>query len=160
MATAGRGDPSSSSRPFQKTNGNSSHNHETGYIGGQMRLKLQALLDDKERQLQKAEALGQRILAQQMELEERINQITELDEQGGGAQNEDGDSEMRSQLDELAQTMHGWATENDSLWTGAVTKVGQTPHVSSVSCWLTFCLQRMVLVILRIFLTLKQTVKL
>jgi hypothetical protein len=113
-------------------NGNSSHNHDASYVGGQMRLKLQALLDDKERQLQKAEALGQRILAQQMELEERINQITELDENGGGAQAEGGDSEMRSQLDELAQTMHGWATENDSLWTGAVTKVGQRPHVSSV----------------------------
>jgi hypothetical protein len=125
-----------------------------------MRLKLQALLDDKERQLQKAEALGQRILAQQMELEERINQITELDEQGGGAQTEDGDSEMRSQLDELAQTMHGWATENDSLWTGAVTKVGQRPHVLVRTMLADLCRQRMVQAILKIFLTLKGTVKL
>lgn len=91
--------------------------------GGQMRTKLQALLDDKERQLQKAEALGQRILAQQMELEERINQITELDEQQQQQGENSDDNEMRSQLDELAQTMHGWATENEGLWTGAVTKV-------------------------------------
>ncbi len=103
-------------------NGNSA---DAAAYAGQMRQKLQALLDDKERQLQKAEALGQRILAQQMELEERINQITELDEQQQQQDGENGadDSEMRSQLDELAQTMHGWATENEGLWTGAVTKV-------------------------------------
>jgi len=128
MATVGQGESSSSSfHPFQRMNGHSAHNeHEPGYAGGQMRSKLQALLDDKERQLQKAEALSQRILAQQMELEERINQITELDEHGGTGQ--DGESELRSQLDELAQTMHGWATENDSLWAGAVTKVSRRPH--------------------------------
>jgi len=108
-----------------------------GHVGGQMRVKLQALLDDKERQLQKAEALGQRILAQQMELEERINQITELDETsgGGGGAGEGGtppDEELRTQLDELAQTMLGWATENDSL-SGAVTKVCLCARAC---CWL------------------------
>ncbi|KIM23667.1 hypothetical protein M408DRAFT_252856 [Serendipita vermifera MAFF 305830] len=116
MATLGIGESS--------LNGNNVSSSPSSY-GGQMRSKLQALLDDKERQLQKAEALGQRILAQQMELEERINQITELDEHQQAAGQENGDdSEMRSQLDELAQTMHGWATENETLWTGAVTKDG------------------------------------
>ncbi|KAJ7821017.1 hypothetical protein B0H14DRAFT_3471865 [Mycena olivaceomarginata] len=42
---------------------------------GDMRYHLQSLLDAKERQLQQAGALGQRVLAQQMELEERIRQL-------------------------------------------------------------------------------------
>ena len=91
-------------------------------MAGQMRHKLQALLDEKERQLQQVEALSQRVLAQQMELEERINQIAELDETGS-ASNTDEESEMRVQLDDLAQTMHGWATENETLWNGAAAKV-------------------------------------
>lgn len=98
-------------------------------MAGQMRLKLQALLGEKERQLQQAEALGQRILAQQVELEERINQIAELDEAGNAGNNpqpeEDKETEMRAHLDELAQTMHGWATENETLWAGAVTRVSE-----------------------------------
>lgn len=120
-----------------RTNG---HNGEMA-MAGQMRLKLQALLGEKERQLQQAEALGQRILAQQVELEERINQIAELDElaatasptaaaaggEAGQASNnsEERENEMRAQLDELAQTMHGWATENETLWAGAVTRVSE-----------------------------------
>jgi hypothetical protein len=40
-------------------------------VGG-MRLQLQNLLDLKEKRLQHAGTLGQRILAQQVELEERI----------------------------------------------------------------------------------------
>ena len=91
-------------------------------MGGQIRHKLQALLDEKERQLQHAGALGQRILAQQMELEERIKQIAELDE-NAPASNTDEESEIRMKLDDLAQTMHGWATENETLWNGAGVKV-------------------------------------
>jgi hypothetical protein len=116
-----------STRARTNGNGNGSHNAE---MAGQMRLKLQALLGEKERQLQQAEALGQRILAQQVELEERINQIAELDEAAAedpdavaAGNNEERESEMRAQLDELAQTMHGWATENETLWAGAVTRV-------------------------------------
>lgn len=89
-----------------------------------MRLKLQELLDEKERQLQQAGALGQRILAQQVELEERINQISELD--GGTLGNDDdAQSDIRTKLDDLAATMHQWATENDTLWNGFSPKVCQ-----------------------------------
>jgi hypothetical protein len=115
MATLG---PGGSSSP--RMNGKS---HEAGYVAGQMRLKLQALLDEKERQLQQSEAFTQRVLAQQIELEERINQISELDENGDANNQEEGDTEMRTQLDELAQTMHGWATENEELWSGVLSKV-------------------------------------
>lgn len=87
-----------------------------------MRLKLQELLDEKERQLQQAGALGQRILAQQVELEERINQISELDS-GALGHEDDAQSEVRTKLDDLAATMHQWATENDTLWSGFSPKV-------------------------------------
>ncbi|CAG7850038.1 Anucleate primary sterigmata protein A [Serendipita indica DSM 11827] len=127
MATVSRG----------RTNGaayDDGNDMDSSSVGGQMRHKLQALLDEKERQLQQVEALSQRVLAQQMELEERINQIAELDEAGTGA-NTDEESEMRAQLDDLAQTMHGWATENETLWNGAVAKdtLADTPQFQADS---------------------------
>jgi hypothetical protein len=83
---------------------------------GDMRLHLQALLDDKEKQLQLAGTLGQRILAQQMELEERINQITEFEVAKPG--DEVGDAQMRDRLQELAGAMHSWEKDNEQLWSG------------------------------------------
>jgi len=50
---------------------------------GDMRFHLQNLLDSKEKQLQQAGTLGQRVLAQQMELEERIRQLQEADADKG-----------------------------------------------------------------------------
>lgn len=95
-----------------------SMNGDSQIIAGQMRLKLQALLDEKEKQLQQAGTLGQRILAQQVELEERINQISELDNGASGLPDDKIESEMRSKLDDLAATMHNWASENEALWSG------------------------------------------
>ncbi|KAG8832152.1 hypothetical protein FRC17_001904 [Serendipita sp. 399] len=136
MATVNaRRSPTRLNGAFSDDNASSSAGANGRHVAGQMRQKLQALLDEKERQLQQAEALSQRVLAQQMELEERINQIADLDETGGPS-NDEGESEIRAQLDELAQTMHGWATENETLWAGAVTKdaPGDTsgiPHYES-----------------------------
>ncbi|KAG8800948.1 hypothetical protein FRC16_001627 [Serendipita sp. 398] len=122
MATVNaRRSPTRLKNAFGDDNNTSSATANGRHAEGQMRQRLQALLDEKERQLQQAEALSQRVLAQQMELEERINQIAELDENGDPS-SEDGEGEIRTQLDELAQTMHGWATENETLWAGAVTK--------------------------------------
>ncbi|KAG8836557.1 hypothetical protein FRC18_011149 [Serendipita sp. 400] len=122
MATVNaRRSPTRLKNAFGDDNNPSSATANGRHAEGQMRQRLQALLDEKERQLQQAEALSQRVLAQQMELEERINQIAELDENGDPS-SEDGEGEIRTQLDELAQTMHGWATENETLWAGAVTK--------------------------------------
>src|SRR5882762_6734726 len=55
---------------------------------GDMKFHLQNLLDSKEKQLQQAGTLGQRVLAQQMELEERIRQIQEVIEEGRGEEEE------------------------------------------------------------------------
>lgn len=76
---------------------------------GDMRFHLQTLLDNKEKQLQQAGTLGQQLLAQRMELEERIRQLQEMDFDGG-----DGD-EVRESYRELVDTIKSWDTENEQL---------------------------------------------
>lgn len=93
---------------------------------------LQSLLDAKERQLQQAGTLGQRVLAQQMELEERIRQLQALtpglgsesfdyeeeDVYGGVARNtvDAGlDREAVERYRELAATVMQWDEENRML---------------------------------------------
>ncbi|CCO29344.1 Anucleate primary sterigmata protein A [Rhizoctonia solani AG-1 IB] len=87
-----------------------------------MRVQLQALLDDKEKQLNLAGTLGQRILAQQLELEERINQLVDAEDRLQ-TNPEDGDSEMRTKLQELADVMQGWETENERMFSSFGTKL-------------------------------------
>lgn len=73
--------------------------------GGAMAMSpthLQALLDAKEKQLQLAGTLGQRILAQQMELEERIRQLGE-------------DNDNLDGYESLMQVIGGWEEENGRL---------------------------------------------
>jgi len=81
---------------------------------GDMRTMLQTLLDDNEKQLSLASSLGQKFLAQRMELEERINQIlshgTELDP--------DTDDEARERLQGLADAVQLWQRENENLVQG------------------------------------------
>lgn len=80
---------------------------------GSLRARLQALLEDKEKQLHYAGTLGQRVLEQQMELEERISQLREI-----GADKEDEDelaADARERYRELAETMQGWDDENAQL---------------------------------------------
>ncbi len=80
---------------------------------GDINFYLQTLLDKKEKQLQQAGNLGQRVLAQQMELEERIRQIQEsvLDR----PEDEQVDSQTRVKYRELSETILGWDTENAQL---------------------------------------------
>ncbi|KAH7868951.1 uncharacterized protein C8R40DRAFT_1132791 [Lentinula edodes] len=80
---------------------------------GDMRSHLQSLLDAKEKQLQQAGTLGQRVLAQQMELEERIRQLQELD--AGKADEEDLDMEAKEKYQELAESLIAWDAENAQL---------------------------------------------
>ncbi|KAI8976653.1 hypothetical protein BD414DRAFT_539198 [Trametes punicea] len=89
-----------------------------------MRLHLQALLDSKEKQLQSAATLGHQLLAQRMELEERIRQLQELDLDGGagsGGSSEDGhgglDVSVRERYRELAEAIKAWDAENEQLTT-------------------------------------------
>ncbi|KAF8555508.1 hypothetical protein OG21DRAFT_1367981, partial [Imleria badia] len=74
---------------------------------------LQLLLDNKENQLQQAGALGQRVLAQQIELEEKIRDLQDFDVERGD--DEDLDAEARKRYRELADTVKAWDLENAQL---------------------------------------------
>jgi DNA replication protein DnaC len=78
-----------------------------------MKYHLQNLLDSKEKQLQQAATLGQRVLAQRVELEERIRQLQEMD--ADKTDEEEIDSEGRERYRELAKTIEGWDEENAVL---------------------------------------------
>jgi len=80
---------------------------------GDMKLHLQNLLDSKEKQLQQAGSLGQRVLAQQMELEERIRQLQLLEADKG--EDDEIDTEARARYHELADTLLAWDDENAHL---------------------------------------------
>jgi hypothetical protein len=80
---------------------------------GDMKFQLQTLLDNKEKQLQQAGTLGQRVLAQQMELEERIRQLQEIEAEK--SDDDDIDEQARERYRELADTLISWDTENAQL---------------------------------------------
>jgi hypothetical protein len=80
---------------------------------GDMKYHLQNLLDSKEKQLQQAGSLGQRVLAQQMELEERIRQLQVLEADKG--EDDEIDLGARERYRELAETILSWDTENAQL---------------------------------------------
>lgn len=87
---------------------------------GGLGIQLQALLDDKEKQLKLAGTLGQRVLAQQVELEERIQQLNDL-EAAKAAKTDPADedaveSEIREKLRELRDTMNTWESENQDIF--------------------------------------------
>lgn len=81
---------------------------------GDMRSHLQNLLDDKEKQLQNAGTLGQQLLAQRMELEERIRQLQEM-EMDTGSDDEGAEMSVRERYRDLADTVKEWDTENEQL---------------------------------------------
>ena len=86
-----------------------------------VRARLQT---QKEQELQSAGSLGQRILAQQMELEERINQISGLESGRTGLKDDEIESEMRAKQNDLADRMHAWHLENQQFWRVFGPKVG------------------------------------
>lgn len=88
---------------------------------GDMRFRLQALLDNKEKQLQHARMLSQRVLAQQMELEEMIRQLQEPDVEG--EDDNEVDAEATERYRELVETMRTWDAENELLSNEIVSKV-------------------------------------
>ncbi|KAI5121954.1 hypothetical protein M0805_002025 [Coniferiporia weirii] len=80
---------------------------------GSMRQYLQTLLDSKEKQLQQAGTLGQRVLAQRVELEERIHQLQDIDSDRAG--DDEVSAEMRLRYRDLANTLKTWDEENVQL---------------------------------------------
>ncbi|KAM6503344.1 coiled-coil protein [Amanita muscaria] len=100
---------------------------------GDMRFYLQNLLDSKEKQLQQAGTLGQRVLAQQMELEERIRQLHEFEVDK--PDEDEVDSDVRGKYRELGDTIMAWDAENAQLSSafGASLKRTSTGKSSSPS---------------------------
>jgi hypothetical protein len=91
-----------------------------------MRLQLQGLIDAKEKQLLQAGALGQRVLAQQVELEDRVRQLQEMEaDRANDGDDADGeiDADMRERFRELAELVRSWDTENAQLSSGFGSKV-------------------------------------
>ncbi|KAG6908006.1 hypothetical protein DXG01_006541 [Tephrocybe rancida] len=82
---------------------------------GDMKFHLQTVLDNKEKQLQQAATLGQRVLAQRVELEERIRQLQELEAEK--AEDDEIDGTARERYRELADTLVVWDSENAQLST-------------------------------------------
>ncbi len=80
---------------------------------GDMKAHLQSLLDSKEHQLQQAATFGQRVLAQRMELEERIRQLQEVE--ADKDEDDDVDPEAADKYKELADTVVSWDNENAEL---------------------------------------------
>ncbi|KLT42389.1 hypothetical protein CC85DRAFT_93486 [Cutaneotrichosporon oleaginosum] len=74
-----------------------------------LRTRLQAILDDKSRQLANVGSFGQRLLTQQSELEDRIKALG--DEQDGDDISED----TRAKLRELEDAMKGWESDNQDI---------------------------------------------
>ncbi|KAF5379179.1 hypothetical protein D9615_005980 [Tricholomella constricta] len=88
--------------------------HSTPFSSaGDMKFHLQNLLDNKEKQLQQAATLGQRVLAQRVELEERIKQLQELE--ADKSEDDDIDDQARERYAELADTLVSWDNENVQL---------------------------------------------
>ncbi|KAF9237380.1 coiled-coil protein [Melanogaster broomeanus] len=92
---------------------------------------LQLLLDNKEKQLQQAGALGQRVLAQQIELEEKIRQLQDFDAERGD--DEELDAEARERYRELADTIKAWNAENAQLSSAFGTSKRDEPERSKAS---------------------------
>jgi hypothetical protein len=97
---------------------------------GDMKLHLQNLLDSKEKQLQQAATLGQRVLAQRVELEERIRQLQEMD--ADKPDEEEIDFEARERYRELAEAIDAWDADNSALSSAFVVGKVSTPLVSGL----------------------------
>lgn len=76
-----------------------------------MRQQLQNLLDSKEKQLQQAAALGERLLAQRVELEERVRLLQETD----ADKSDEITTDMRERYRALAEAVRAWDIGNVQL---------------------------------------------
>lgn len=84
-----------------------------------MRQHLQNLLDSKEKQLQQAAALGESLLAQRVELEERVRLLQETDVD----KSDEITADMRERYRELADAVRAWDFGNTQLTTAFTSSV-------------------------------------
>lgn len=76
-----------------------------------MHQRLQNLLDSKEQQLQQAGVLGERLLAQRVELEGRVGLLQAID----ADKSDEITADMRERYRELAEVVRAWDFENVQL---------------------------------------------
>ncbi|KAI0300157.1 hypothetical protein B0F90DRAFT_1630116 [Multifurca ochricompacta] len=91
-----------------------------------MRQHLQNLLDGKEKQLQQAAALGERLLAQRVELEERVRLLQEMD----ADKSDEITADMRERYRELADAVRTWDFGNVQLTTAFTSSSANTSITS------------------------------
>jgi hypothetical protein len=89
-----------------------------------IRTRLQSLLEHKTAQLQMVGTMGQKVLAQQAELEERIQSLGSDIEMGG----DEIDDDTQAKLLELQDAMKSWESDNQ----GMVLEI-QAPKVGPVA---------------------------
>lgn len=99
--------------PTRPTNGGADI---TGYA---LRQHLQTLLEQKSSQLQMLGTMGQEILKQQQELEERIRGF----EEGEGEDEDEIGEETRKKLEDLDSAMRLWEDQNEGMMRSMGVKV-------------------------------------
>ncbi|KAG8996404.1 hypothetical protein FRB94_008357 [Tulasnella sp. JGI-2019a] len=103
-----------------------SSNPDTLYF---MDAQLAKLLDEKENELRLAGNLGQRILQQRLELEQRINALSEYGRRSGTTEPAGDHPTMAEKLQELQDIIRSWENENQATLMGFN---GQKPHSGSL----------------------------
>lgn len=109
---------------FSEQNDADDSDHLKNGFSGSLREQLKSLIDNKEKQLVLVGTLGQRFLTQQVELEERIQQMDAADDH-----NDDG---LRAKLADLANTMKSWDSENQQMWATALS-IGSQVRVPGIA---------------------------
>jgi ATPase subunit of ABC transporter with duplicated ATPase domains len=89
------------------------HVRRVQHTAGDIKYHLQTVLLSKGEQLEQAATLGQRVLAQQMELEERIRQLQDMD--ADKADDDEVDPETTERYRDLVDTIQAWDAENAHL---------------------------------------------
>jgi hypothetical protein len=95
-------------------------------FSGSLREQLKSLIENKEKQLVLVGTLGQHFLTQQVELEERIQQMDDT------AANDPSDDGLHTKLADLANTMKSWESENQQMWATALS-IGSQVRVSNLT---------------------------
>ena len=90
----------------------------SAFTGAALRSHLQNLMEQKSTQLQTLGTMGQEILKQQQELEERIKGFEAEEEEEVG-------EETQSRLKDLDADMRSWEEQNEDMMRGLGTKVSQ-----------------------------------
>lgn len=88
----------------------------TNLTAAHLREQLSALLEFKTQQIHSVGRLGQIILGQQTELEERIIHLDEVEKAASGYRDHDTSPEVAEKLAELSKAAEDWDNETADIW--------------------------------------------